>query len=61
MHPDPVLHQFFPDHFVLELPERATAPGPALELHVILDPDGSVAWRLTDRGGWLGCALVGQA
>jgi hypothetical protein len=43
-----------PCHGVLELDW-------GFELHVVTTPVGTVAWWLSDRGGWLGSAPVGTA
>jgi hypothetical protein len=43
-----------PSHGVLELDW-------GLELHVLATPRGAVAWWLSDRGFWLGEAVVGRA
>lgn len=49
------------DGGVLELPETLTAPGPALELQVVLvAQDRVAAWWVTDRGVTLGLARGGQ-
>lgn len=52
-----------PGHGVLELHERVTAPGPALELHVIEVRDGShvrACW-LSDDGRLLRWVQPGRA
>lgn len=50
-------------HGVLELPERITKPGPALELHIIVPSDDSPtsAWWLSDDGSWLRAAEIAVA
>jgi len=51
-----------PDYGVLELDEAVTAPGPALELHVVRSQRaGVVAWWTTDAGRTLGFVEVGDA
>jgi len=51
-----------PDYGVLELHEAVTAPGPALELHVVRsEPSHLVAWWTTERGETLRFVDAGQA
>ncbi len=52
MEPDLVCHVLSPDHVVVELHERLTAPGPGLELHVVQDSGTGevVAWWEDDAG-----------
>jgi hypothetical protein len=51
-----------PDYGVLELDERVTAPGPALELHVVSSKRvGLVAWWSTEQGETLGFVEIGLA
>jgi hypothetical protein len=63
MDPDLAVQVVAEDHVVVELHERLTAPGPALELHVVLDSEtgAATAWWEDDDGGWLGEARVGKA
>jgi hypothetical protein len=52
-----------PNGGVLELHEELTARGPALELHLVIDPetDATIAlWAMGDRGLWLGKAVIGD-
>lgn len=39
MDPDLAVHDLTEDHVVVELHEPLTAPGPALELHVVVDAE----------------------
>ena len=59
----PAWFDLAPDHEVLELDERLTAPGPALELHIVVDVEAgeTFAWWMTDRGRMIGVADVGRA
>jgi hypothetical protein len=51
-----------PHYGVLELDEEVTAPGPALELHVVRSEGvGLVAWWSTERGETLRFVEVGRA
>jgi hypothetical protein len=61
MEPHLVVHYLGADHVVVELHEQLTAPGPAVELHVVLDPETgeTAAWWEDDRGILLRAALVG--
>ena len=58
---DLLVHDLAADYVVLELHEALTAPGPALELHVVQDSEtgASIAWWEADDGAWLGPAQVG--
>jgi hypothetical protein len=62
MHPRLVWHDLAPDHGVLELHEELTAPGPALELHVVTDTatGAAAAWWEDDEGTWLRIVEVGR-
>jgi hypothetical protein len=57
------VHDLGDDHVVLELHEGLTAPGPALELHIVVDSETGVssAWWEDHRGQRLGAAIVGRA
>lgn len=57
------VHVIADGRFVMELHERLTSPGPALELHVARDSETRVtrAWWETEEGSWLGEATVGKA
>lgn len=50
-------------HVVVELHEALTAPGPALELHVVVDSETEVtsAWWDDDEGRRLMAVAVGRA
>ena len=50
------------DHGVLKLDEAFTAPGPPLELYVMVDADTdqTIAWWISDEGAWLGAPVVGR-
>ncbi len=63
MAPDLLVHDLAADHVVVEFHEALTAPGPALELHVVQDSGtgATVAWWEDDRGALLGVAAVGSA
>jgi hypothetical protein len=53
-----------PNYGVLEFHEELTAPGRALELHLVIDSetDATIAWwAIGDRGLWLGKAVIGDA
>lgn len=51
-----------PDYGVMEFDEDVTAPGPALELHVVRSPRlGMLAWWSTEGGETLAFVLVGEA
>ena len=39
MDPDLAVQDLAENHVVIELHERVTAPGPALELHVVIDSE----------------------
>ena len=56
-------HDLSPDHGVLELHERLTAPGPPLELHVVRDSEtgGTAAWWEDDEGTWLRIVEIGRS
>jgi hypothetical protein len=58
---DLAIHDLAADHVVVELHERVTAPGPALELHVVIDSETgeTSAWWEDEDGRWLGTAMVG--
>ncbi len=60
---DLLVHDLAADHVVLELHEALTAPGPALELHVVQDSEtgGSIAWWEDDGSRFLRAAGVGVA
>jgi hypothetical protein len=62
MEPDLLVHDLAEDHVVLELHEALTAPGPALELHVVQDSEtgATAAWWEDDRGALLVMADVGS-
>lgn len=57
------VHDLSDDHVVLELHEDLTAPGPAVELHLVQDSEtgGTIAWWEDDAGRFLGVASVGRA
>ena len=58
----PTWFDLAPDYVVLELDEAVTAPGPALELHVVVSKRaGLVAWWSTDLAVSLGLVEVGPA
>jgi hypothetical protein len=59
---DLVWHDLAPDYGVLEVHERLTDPGAALELHIVLNPDAgtTVAWWVDEWGTCLGEARVGR-
>jgi hypothetical protein len=58
----PTCFDLGPDYGVLELDEAVTAPGPALELHVVVSERvGLVARWSTDLGVSLGFIEVGLA
>jgi hypothetical protein len=58
----PVWFDLARDYAVLEPHEYATAPGRALELHVVRSQRlGLVAWWMTDRGKALGFVEVDVA
>jgi len=58
----PTWFEVGPSYGVLELDEAVTAPGPALELHVLMSERiGLVAWWSTERGETLGFVEVGRA
>jgi hypothetical protein len=63
MEPALFVHDLAADHVVLELHEALTAPGPALELHVVQDSEtgATVAWWEDERGALLGVVVVGSA
>jgi hypothetical protein len=52
-----------PDYGVLEVDEAITAPGPALELHLLIDRETgmTVAWWSSDGGAWLRGVMVADA
>jgi hypothetical protein len=54
---------FGEDGGVLELDEALTAPGRALELHVVIDSElgRTIAWWENEEGAFLGAPLVGDA
>lgn len=56
-----VVHDLDEDHVVLEIHEDLTAPGPALELHVVIDRGETLAWWAVESGRRLGEVLIGQA
>lgn len=58
MEPDLVCHVLSPDHVVIELHERVTAPGPALELHLVHNSGTGevVAWWGDEHGRILAVA-----
>lgn len=57
------VHDLADDHVVVELHERLTAPGPALELHVVQDSESgeTVAWWEDEWGALLAPAAVGAS
>jgi hypothetical protein len=59
---DLAIHDLGDDHVVIELHEALTAPGPALELHVVFDAvtGGTNAWWEDEDGNCLGEAGVGR-
>jgi hypothetical protein len=63
MGPGLTVHDLAPDHVVLELREDLTAPGPALELHVVQDSETgqTIAWWEDECGAWLRLAPIGIA
>ena len=63
MAPDLNVHDLAADHVVLELHERITAPGPALELHIVQDSETgeTIAWWEDERGTSLGAVAVGKS
>ncbi len=61
MSPLPIWHDVTSDHGILELHEDLTAPGPALELHVVNESGVAVAWWEDDNGTWLRIVDVGKA
>jgi hypothetical protein len=60
---DLAIHNLADDHIVIELHQQLTAPGPALELHVVIDSetDRTSAWWEDEEGNWLREAQVGGA
>jgi hypothetical protein len=56
-------YEISPDHGVLQLHERLTAPGPPLELHIVHDPKtgATAAWWEDDDGTGIRIAAVGLA
>ena len=63
MAPDLAVHNLSEDHVVVELNERLTEPGPALELHLVQDSETgtTIAWWEDETGSWFGPASVGAA
>lgn len=61
MTPNLAVHTLSEDHLVVELNERLTEPGPALELHLVRDSEtgASTAWWEDDAGSCLAVAAVG--
>lgn len=59
---DLAVHVVADHHVVVELHEQVTAPGPALELHVVacFETGATIAWWEDDAGTILGVAGVGS-
>jgi hypothetical protein len=57
------VHVLADGYVVVELHEVLTAPGPALELHVVQDSEtgASIAWWENERGTRIGKAHVGHS
>jgi phosphoribosylformylglycinamidine (FGAM) synthase-like enzyme len=57
------VHDVAHGHILVELSERFIAPGPALELHVVVDEEtrATRAWWEDEDGRWIGATTVGMA